>query len=83
MECQTIMAISLDNRQADAPKFQELITKHGCMIKTRLGLHQIQSCAEDGLIILQICGKEAQVQALGAEINALKSAKAQWMKLDF
>lgn len=83
MKCQTIMAISIDNRHADAPKFQELITRYGCLIKTRIGLHQIDSCAEDGLIILQICGDDAAIQALGAEINSLESARAQWMRLDF
>ena len=83
MKCQTIMAISIDNRQADAPKFQKLITRYGCLIKTRIGLHQIESCAEDGLIILQICGDEVQIKALAEEVNSLESARAQWMMLDF
>lgn len=83
MECPNIMAVKIDNRKKDAPKFQELITKHGCIIKTRLGIHEVDNCAKDGLILLQICGEEAKVQALADDINALDSAKAKFMTLDF
>ncbi|WP_205665706.1 hypothetical protein [Anoxybacter fermentans] len=83
MECSTIMAIKINNRNIDAPKFQELITKHGCIIKTRLGIHEVDNCAKEGLIILQLCGKDEDIQALGEEINSLDTVKAKWMKLDF
>ncbi|AZR74813.1 hypothetical protein BBF96_03865 [Anoxybacter fermentans] len=77
------MAIKINNRNIDAPKFQELITKHGCIIKTRLGIHEVDNCAKEGLIILQLCGKDEDIQALGEEINSLDTVKAKWMKLDF
>lgn len=83
VKCPTLMAVKIDNRVEDAPRFQELITKHGCMIKTRLGIHDVEGCSQEGLILLQICGEDENIQALGADINALKSTKAKWMALDF
>ncbi len=82
MKCPTIMAVTIDNRNTEAPKFQELITKHGCIIKTRLGIHEVESCSNAGLIILQLCGEDEQIKALGDDINSLKDVKAKWMRLD-
>lgn len=82
MECTTIMAVTIDNRFEDAPKFQEVITKNGCIIRTRLGLHEVDSCSQKGLILLQLCGKDADIEALGREINSLHSTQAKWMKID-
>lgn len=82
MECTMIMAVTIDNRLEDAPKFQELITRNGCLIRTRLGLHEADSCSKKGLILLQLCGKAENIEALGKEINALNSAKATWMQID-
>ncbi len=83
MQCSILMAVKIDNRSDDAPKFQELITQHGCIIKTRLGLHEVGNCAKDGLIILQLCGKDEDIQALEQDINALATVSAKSMKLDF
>ncbi len=79
----TLMAIKIDNRSEDAPKFQDLITKHGCIIKTRLGLHEVGNCANEGLIMLQLDGNSGDIAALETDINALPTVKAQSMNLDF
>lgn len=83
MQCPTIMAVQIKNRNQDAPKFQEMITKHGCMVKTRLGMHEVDNCSKEGLVILQLCGKDEDIEALGNDINTLDSINAKWMKLDF
>jgi hypothetical protein len=50
-----IMGIQLQQRHEIATNVQELLTKYGCFIKTRLGVHQASadSCSEQGLIILE------------------------------
>lgn len=53
------------------------------MVRTRLGLHEVDSCSKEGLILLQLYGEEENIQALGDDINSLNSVKAKWMKLDF
>lgn len=78
-----VMVVLVDKRTEDAPRFQEVVTKHGCLIRVRLGVHEVEACSEDGLIILQLCGEDDGVQALLKEINGLRSVRAKLMKLDF
>lgn len=69
MTCPNLMIILVDHRTDDAVKVQDVLTKHGCSIKTRLGLHE--SCEETGLIILQLCGDEADIVKLEHELKAI------------
>lgn len=50
-----IMGIQLHERMKDATKFQSLLSKYGCSIGTRLGLHTASkdNCSPDGLIIVE------------------------------
>ncbi|MCX7615237.1 MAG: hypothetical protein N2Z65_05745, partial [Clostridiales bacterium] len=50
-----IMGIQLKERVEHAPKIQEILTKHGCSINTRIGLHNAShdSCSPHGLILLE------------------------------
>jgi len=78
-----VMAVTLDNRIEEAPKFQEVLTKHGCIIKMRLGLHEAgDKCSNQGLIIMQLVGTEEDVKAFENDLKALNSLKVKWMKLD-
>jgi len=54
----TILGIKLSERTKDALLFQEIITEHGCNIKTRIGLHQgtEDCCSNDGIILLELSG---------------------------
>ncbi len=36
----SIMAIKISPRNEIAPNVQEILTRNGCIIKTRLGLHE-------------------------------------------
>lgn len=50
-----IMGIKLQERVKSATKVQELLTKYGCEISTRIGLHVAsqESCSPQGLIVLE------------------------------
>ena len=54
-----IIGITLDNRQEQAVKFQEIITLYGCSIRTRIGLHNIgeYKCVNNGIILLEVVDK--------------------------
>lgn len=83
--CDTfIAAILVDNRLHDAPKLQEILTKHGCLIKTRLGIHEAgsDSCSNQGLIILHMQAKEEEIKAFENDIKTLEHVKLQLMKLE-
>jgi hypothetical protein len=71
-----IMGIQIGNRENEALKVQELLTKNGCIIKTRLGLHESSEsvCSITGLIILEFLpDKEAEIAALEQELAKLDS----------
>ena len=83
--CSTIMAISQEQRIETATKVQDVLTKHGCYIRVRLGLHDaaIDSCSPSGLILLQLCGNSDQLQTLEQELTAIPTVKVKYMTLDF
>jgi hypothetical protein len=69
-----IMAIKISGRAANAPSVQELLTKYGCNIKTRIGFHETDEnqCSMDGIIILQLFGKEEEIRSMYSELKALE-----------
>lgn len=55
----TILGIELPERNTDATKFQEILTEHGCNIRTRIGMHHgtEKACTNNGIILLDIVGE--------------------------
>ncbi len=76
-----ILGILIPDRVKDALKVQQALTKYGCSIKTRLGLHEASSetCARNGLIILELTGKKEEWDALEKELTVVEGVKIQKM----
>jgi hypothetical protein len=74
----------MDNRVGNAAKFQETLTKNGCKIKVRLGLHEVSedACSNDGIIVLQPYGNKEDVEALVNELNSLEGITASYLDLN-
>lgn len=53
-----ILGVHITNRTKHVSQVQDLLTKYGCNIKTRLGLHHVSSdfCSPSGLLILEMAG---------------------------
>jgi len=77
----TIIGVRLDNRTQTAIDFQKTLTHFGCIIKTRLGLHDVSEnkCAPNGLILLEVIDdveavalKEELVKVHGIEVQTMK-----------
>ena len=80
MSCRTIMAVSISKRTAEAVKVQQALTKHGCIINLRVGLHDTGNvCADDGLVLLHLCGTKTEIAALKADLDRIKGVKAKTM----
>lgn len=84
MSCYYVIGVRIDNRVNNAVNFQEAITKNGCIIKARLGLHEVAGdmCSNDGLVILQPCGKKEDIQELVKDLNNLEGITAKLMDLN-
>lgn len=71
-----IMGIQVGNRESEALKVQELLSKNGCIIKTRLGLHESSEelCSITGLIILEFLpDKDDEIIKMENELNTLST----------
>lgn len=78
-----IMAIRINGRISQAPSVQEVLTRYGCNIKTRVGFHEVNEdqCSMDGILILQLFGKESEIQAMFDELKQLDGVAAKFVDI--
>jgi len=76
-----ILGILITDRQEEAGKVQSVLTKFGCSIKTRLGLHEVNSdlCSTSGLILLELIGEITEMDKLENELKAIGGTQTQKM----
>lgn len=78
----TILGFVLHERVKTASKVQELLSKYGCDINTRLGLHVASSdnCSPQGLILLEfIDDADASVENFQKELLNIADVDIQKM----
>lgn len=77
----TIMGVRLDNRTQTAVDFQRTLTTYGCIIKTRLGLHEVtdNKCAPNGLILMEVIDDE-QAKEFERELCKIEGIEIQVMR---
>jgi hypothetical protein len=65
-----ILGVMVTNRTKNSTTVQHILTKFGCSIKTRLGLHEVTSdiSTNYGLILLELTGEKAEWDKLEAEL---------------
>ncbi len=75
----TIFGIKLLNRMDNATDFQAIISKFGCSIKTRIGLHEVSDgiCSPSGVILIEFIGSDAN--DFEKELKALNDIEIQKM----
>ncbi len=59
----TIIGIKVANRIEEANKLQGILTEYGCLIKTRIGLHDMGEyrCLNYGVVLIQVVDKENEI----------------------
>ena len=82
MECH-IMVVKIGARREDSPKVQEVLSRFGCSIRVRLGLHETHDvCSDEGILILQLCGETKEMYELENALNKLERVSAKMVVLD-
>lgn len=79
-----IMAIKIEPRIKNAPEVQEILTKYGCIIQTRIGLHEASqdSCSNAGLILLNLVdNKDDEISKLKEELNNTQGTVAKLLEI--
>lgn len=76
-----ILGVLLRKRTITATAFQEILSRHGCNIKTRIGIHSASNnvCSPDGVILLDVIGEDADIQALETDLRNIDGADIQKM----
>ncbi len=76
-----ILGVYINERVKAAERIQPILTKYGCAIRTRLGLHTTDSAyAEDtGLILLELTGEPEECLRLENELLLIDDLDVQKM----
>lgn len=80
-----IMGVKVQERVDSVSKVQELLTKHGCEISTRVGLHvaSADACSTQGLILLEFIDNANDSAAeLEKELEALGNVVVKKMEFE-
>jgi hypothetical protein len=77
----TIFGVHISHRTENVPAVQAALSKYGCSIRTRLGIHDADatSCSPSGLLIVDVFGPDAE--AFYMELSNLKGVDLQ--RMDF
>jgi len=73
MRKRIILGVQVTNRIKNALEVQEILTKFGCNIKTRMGLHEVTDavCSTIGLLILEMYGDIKQIKEMENQLKAV------------
>jgi ACT domain-containing protein len=71
-----IMAIHVTNRVKQASRVQDVLTKYGASIKTRIGLHEATQAKANGLILVEFVGTQRRSDNMLAALNAITGVEA-------
>ena len=84
MGCYYVIGLRVDHRRANAAGLQETLTRYGCNIRLRVGLHAADEgrCADDGVIVLQVNGGRDEADRLMAALEATPGVTAKLMDLN-
>ena len=79
----SILLILIGKRKEDAVKVQQILTAWGCIIKTRLGIHDgvLENCSDEGLLILELYGTEEQKEELTRKVAVLTGVNSKLVEL--
>jgi len=80
----TIMGIKLSQRIETAKALQDILSRHGCIINTRLGFHEASAtaCSNEGYILLTFTeNSDDEVDEMQNEIEALGDITVKTMDL--
>ena len=80
----TILTVLISKRKDAAVNVQKILTGWGCIIKTRLGLHDgvMENCSEEGLLILELVGKDEEKKELTRKLSLIKGVAVKSIDLE-
>jgi hypothetical protein len=82
MEKTVVMGIQIETRTENAVEVQKLLTEYGCIIKTRLGLHETEKgCSPTGLVLLVFASDAGgHIDVFERKLKAISGVKVNKME---
>lgn len=79
----SILLVLVGKRKDDAIKLQQILTAWGCIIKTRLGIHDgvLENCSDEGLLILELYGTDEQKEELTRKVAVIPGVNSKLVEL--
>jgi hypothetical protein len=76
-----ILGVHITDRLREAVRVQGLLTEYGAHIKTRLGLHEIETGgpSPQGVVLLELVGDEQVCRNLAGKLSAIDGVEVQQM----
>ena len=80
----SVLVILIGSRKESAVNVQKVLTGWGCMIKTRLGIHDgvLDNCSDQGLLILELVGDDKQKEELTRKVGIIKGVTSKLVELE-
>jgi hypothetical protein len=79
----SILIILIGNRKESAVKVQQVLTAWGCLIKTRLGIHDgiLDKCSDQGLLILELYGSKKEKDEIARKVAVIPGVSSKLVNL--
>ncbi len=79
----TVLLVLIGNRKESAVEVQKVLTAWGCLIKTRLGIHDgiLDNCSDAGLLILELYGTQEQKDEVARKIGLIQGVSSKLVDL--
>ena len=76
-----ILGVMINDPAKGADKIQSILTKYGCCIRTRLGMHDMDEeyASETGLMLLELIGDMQECLRLENELLSIHGVEVQKM----
>lgn len=83
MNKRDVVAMLISTRNETAVNLQKILTAWGCMIKTRLGIHDgvLDKCTQTGLVLMEMVGEDAKIDEFVHKLNLVKGVSAKRVSL--
>ncbi len=80
----SVLLVVIGKRKESAVKVQQILTAWGCMIKTRLGIHDgiLDDCSEEGMLFMELLGEDEKKQELERKLSVLPGVTAKLVELE-
>ena len=77
------LLILVGKRKEDAVLVQKTLTAWGCLIKTRLGIHDgvLDDCSNKGMIFCELVGEKEKRDELTRKLNVIRGVHAEQVEL--